>query len=74
VVFEQILSGADVEPEDYLQDQDEWVVVLAGRAVIEVGGDRVELGPSDWVLLPGGVPHRLVEVDAGTNWLAVHVH
>jgi cupin 2 domain-containing protein len=74
VVFEQILSGADVKPEDYLQDQDEWVVVLAGRAVMEVAGDRVELAAGDWVLLPAAVPHRLVEVDAGTNWLAVHVH
>lgn len=74
MIFEQILSGADVEPEDYLQDQDEWVVVLAGRAVMDVGGNRVELATGDWVLLPAGVPHRLVEVDAGTNWLAVHVH
>ena len=74
MVFEQILSGADVEPEDYLQDQDEWVVVLAGRAVMDVGGNRVELATGDWVLLPAGVPHRLVDVDAGTNWLAVHVH
>jgi cupin 2 domain-containing protein len=74
VVFEQILSGADVEPEDYLQDHDEWVVLLAGRAVLEVGGERVELAPAGWVLLPGGVTHRLVEVDPGSNWLAVHIH
>jgi cupin 2 domain-containing protein len=74
VVVEQILSGPDVAPEDYLQDQDEWVTLLAGAAVLEVGGERVELGPGDWVLLPGGVPHRLVEVQSGSNWLAVHVH
>ena len=73
-MVEQILSGPDVAPEDYLQDQDEWITLLAGGAVLEVGGERVELGPGDWVLLPGGVPHRLVEVRSGTNWLAVHVH
>jgi cupin 2 domain-containing protein len=74
VVFEQILSGAGVEPEDYLQDHDEWVVLLAGGAVLDVGGERVGLRPGDWAHLPAGVPHRLVEVDAGSNWLAVHVH
>ena len=74
MVVEQILSGPDVAPEDYLQEQDEWVTLLAGHAVLDVGDERVELGPGDWVLLPGGVPHRLVEVDSGSNWLAVHLH
>ena len=74
MVVEQILSGDDVAPADYLQAQDEWVTLLAGHAVLEVGGERVELGPGDWLLLPGGVTHRLVEVDRGSNWLAVHLH
>ena len=74
MVLEQILSGADVEPEDYLQTHDEWVVLLAGAAVLDVGGELVELGAGDWTVLPAGVPHRLVEVAPGTNWLALHVH
>jgi cupin 2 domain-containing protein len=74
VVIEQILSGPDVEPADYLQDQDEWITVLAGSAALQVGDERVDLGAGDWVLLPAGVPHRLLEVESGTNWLAVHVH
>jgi cupin 2 domain-containing protein len=74
MVVEQILSGDDVAAKDYLQTQDEWVTLLAGHAVLDVGGERVELGPGDWVLLPGGVTHRLVEVDRGSNWLAVHLH
>jgi cupin 2 domain-containing protein len=74
MVVEQILSGDDVAAKDYLQTQDEWVTLLAGHALLDVGGERVELGPGDWVLLPGGVTHRLVEVDRGSNWLAVHLH
>lgn len=42
--------------------------------MLEVGGERVGMGVGDWVLLPAGVPHRLVEVQSGSNWLAVHVH
>ncbi len=74
VVVEQILSGEVEGPLDYLQEQDEWVVVLRGTAVLEVGGQRVDLGAGDWVLLPAHVPHRLVGVEPGTNWLGVHVH
>ena len=73
-MVEQILSGEVGGPLDYLQEQDEWVVVLNGAAVLEVGGQRVELGAGDWVLLPANVPHRLVSVKPGTNWLGVHAH
>lgn len=70
----QILSGRLDAPIDYCQDDDEWVVVLAGSAVLEVGGERVDLGVGDWILLPAGTPHRLVRTDPGTNWLAVHLY
>jgi cupin 2 domain-containing protein len=72
VRVEQILSGALPAPVDYLQDHDEWVVVLAGRAALEVGDEHVELFAGDWVVLPRDVPHRVLKTSPGTNWLAVH--
>jgi cupin 2 domain-containing protein len=74
VVVEQILSAASETPTSYLQEQDEWVVVLAGRASMTVGGEPVDLAPGDWVLLPAGVPHTVERTEQGTSWLAVHVH
>jgi cupin 2 domain-containing protein len=71
---EQILSGRLDVPADYLQEQDEWVVVLEGAATLEVGGETVELAARDWLFLPSGRPHRLVETEPGTSWLAVHVY
>ncbi|CAA9260297.1 MAG: hypothetical protein AVDCRST_MAG10-2715 [uncultured Acidimicrobiales bacterium] len=59
-------------PYDYLQEDDEWVVVLAGTGMVEVDGHRQTLGPGDWAFLPAGVPHRVVCTEAGTSWLAVH--
>jgi mannose-6-phosphate isomerase-like protein (cupin superfamily) len=70
-VVEQILSGRLDAPADYLQDTDEWVVVLAGSASLEVDGEMLELTAGDWVLLPAGTPHRRVETAAGTSWLTV---
>jgi cupin 2 domain-containing protein len=72
VVVEHILSGRVAGPVDYFAAHDEWVVVLAGGALLEVGGEPVELATGDWVVLPADVPHRLVRVDPGTRWLAVH--
>ncbi|HTT85853.1 MAG TPA: hypothetical protein VMF60_00675, partial [Acidimicrobiales bacterium] len=42
-----------------------------GGATLEIGDERLEMGPRDWVLLPAGTPHRLVATDPGTSWLAV---
>ena len=73
VVIEQILSSQLDDPVDYDQDHDEWVVLLAGAAELEVHGDRLTLGPGDWLVLPRGVPHRLVRTTQGSSWLAVRV-
>ena len=74
LVVEQILSAASSEPAAYLQEQDEWVVLLAGRASMIVGGEPIELGAGDWVFLPARVPHAVLRTDQGTSWLAVHLH
>lgn len=68
---EQILSGRLDAPQDYEQDHDEWVVVLAGGAVLEVDGVAHDLVAGDWWFLPAGTPHRLVNTEPGTSWLAV---
>jgi len=73
VRIEQILSAASQVPHDYLQDDDEWVVVLAGGAVLDVDGERRTLATGDWAFLPAGVPHAVIETEAGTNWLAVRL-
>jgi cupin 2 domain-containing protein len=70
--IEQIISGELDAPVDYDQDHDEWVVVLSGRAALEVDGQQVDLFAGEWVLLPAGMPHRLMRTQPGTTWLAVH--
>jgi cupin 2 domain-containing protein len=71
VAVDQILSGRLDGPVDYRQDTDEWVVVLEGGATLDVGDQRLQLGAGDWVLLPAGTAHRLVETHPGTSWLTV---
>jgi cupin 2 domain-containing protein len=72
VVIEQILSGRLAAPLSYDQAHDEWVLLLSGRAVLELAGERLDLTMGDWVQLPAHVPHRLLETQPGTTWLALH--
>jgi cupin 2 domain-containing protein len=72
VTIEYIRSGVLEAPVEYLQNHDEWVAVLEGSAELEVEGAHVSLTAGDWMLLPRGTPHRLLQTTAGTSWLAVH--
>lgn len=61
----------------YDQDWDEWVLLLAGSAVLRLEGDAepVRLGVGDHLLIPARCRHRVEATDSAvpTVWLAVHV-
>jgi cupin 2 domain-containing protein len=75
--LERIVSwGQTSAPgEWYDQEQDEWVMVLAGAARLRVEGNDVhEMSPGDSVLLPAHCRHRVewTDPDRPTVWLALH--
>ena len=74
LVIERIISSAAISPTEYVQPQDEWVVILQGEAAIEVAGELRELCPGDYLFLPAGTPHTVRRVSSGALWLAVHLH
>jgi cupin 2 domain-containing protein len=74
LVVERIISSNDIAHTDYLQPQDEWVVLLQGHATLSVAEAQVELRAGDYLFLPAGVAHRVVQVSSGALWLAVHLH
>lgn len=69
---EHILSGQLEAPVDFVQEDDEWVVLLTGSATVVVADHVHELSGGDWLLIPGGVAHQLCRVTPGSTWLAVH--
>jgi mannose-6-phosphate isomerase-like protein (cupin superfamily) len=44
--------------------EDEIYVVTAGRATIEAGGERAEVGPGAVIYVPAGEVHRFTDVTA----------
>lgn len=74
VHIERIISSASFGPCAYQQEQDEWVVLIKGQAVMDIAGERIELCSGDYVFLPSGLPHSVLNTSDGAVWLAVHVY
>ena len=74
LVVERILSSASITSSEYVQSQDEWVVLLQGNALLDVAGEDIELRTGDYLFLPSGTPHTVQRVSDGALWLAVHLH
>ncbi len=68
----RIVSSDDIEPVEYIQDEDEWVVVLEGEAVLDIDGDTKTLHRGDTLLIPAKTPHNVLQTEKGTLWLAAH--
>lgn len=77
VRIERIVSGGQATPEDqpFVQDADEWVVVLQGAAAIRLEGyAEAALKPGDHLRIPGETKHWVrTDPDEPTVWLAVHL-
>jgi cupin 2 domain-containing protein len=74
LAVERIISSAASVPHQYIQEQDEWVVLLHGEAVLQTAGESFSLKAGDYLFLPAGVPHTVVSTSEGAMWLAVHLH
>jgi cupin 2 domain-containing protein len=75
VSVERILSSDTPDPILYDQAQDEWVLLLQGRATLELAGEILDLAPGDHVFIPAGTPHRVTATHPEPRclWLAVHI-
>lgn len=74
LVIERIISSATTVPTPYVQEQDEWVLLVQGSAVLEIDGVAKSLKAGDYVFLPAQTPHTVTQVSEGALWLAVHLH
>lgn len=72
---ELIVSSGQASPPGFIydQDEDEWVMVLQGNAILEVEGARYELTVGDSLFLPKRTKHHVVftSTEPACLWLAV---
>ncbi len=68
----RIVSSDNLEVTEYCQEEDEFVILLEGRAVLEIEGKRSELKKGDTLFIPSKTRHKVLSAHKGTLWLAVH--
>lgn len=74
----RIVSAGQASPEGFWYDQaeEEFVLLLAGAAGLEIEGEAAprRLGPGDWVHLPPRCRHRVAwtQAEPPTVWVVVH--
>ncbi|APC97490.1 cupin domain-containing protein [Francisella frigiditurris] len=75
VHIEKIISYGQVTPKDnpYIQDHDEWVLVLSGRAELILESKEYTLDTGEYLFIPKGVKHWVTYTECPTVWLAVHL-
>jgi len=75
--IERIVSRGQASAADfwYDQEQDEWVLVICGRARLqfEASGELVDMKAGDYLQIPAHTRHRVdwTDPDQKTIWLAV---
>lgn len=78
VKIERIVSKGHVTPSEqwYDQEQDEWVLVLEGQAILAYPHEKLTLLAGDTVFIPAHTKHRVewTMPDTNTVWLAVHIY
>lgn len=74
LVVERIVSSARAVPTEFVQPQDEWVLLVQGTATLDIAGKAHALQAGDHVFLPARTPHTVTQVSDGALWLAVHLH
>jgi quercetin dioxygenase-like cupin family protein len=70
-----MLSDVRLEPHSVVSEHQhphtQMGMVIEGRAEFTIGGECRVLGPGDMYRIPGGVPHRVVALDAPVRALDV---
>jgi cupin 2 domain-containing protein len=69
----RVVSSSDLEDKLYIQDTDEFVLLLEGEATLDINGEIVTLKKGDNLFIKAKVPHRVLDTKAGTLWLAVYI-
>ena len=75
--IQRIVSQGEATQDDkwYIQEDDEWVIVLQGEAILCFEDDSdIKLSSGDYIHIPAHKKHKVswTSSDEQTIWLAVH--
>jgi cupin 2 domain-containing protein len=69
----RIVSSDRVEPKQYCQEVDEWVILLEGEATLKIDTEIKRLKKGEFLSIPAHTPHEGLTTQKGTLWLALYM-
>ena len=73
IKINRIVSASNVKSTEYIQDEDEWLVLIEGKATLLVNKEEKILQKGDTLFIPAKTPHTVLKTEEGTVWLTVHI-
>ena len=74
IKINRIVSSSDVKSIEYIQDEDEWLVLIEGEATLLIDDKEQRLIKGETLFIPAEVPHKVLKTNDGTVWLTVHIY
>ena len=73
IKINRIVSSDKLDQTEYLQEEDEWLVLLEGEAILLLNNEEKKLSKGDTLFIPSKTVHRVISTQDGTVWLTVHI-
>ena len=73
IKINRIVSSDTLEHIEYMQEEDEWLILLDGQATLLLNKEEKILHKGDILFIPAKVPHTIMKTIYGTVWLTVHI-
>ena len=68
----RIVSSDKLEPKEYCQEEDEFVILLEGKATLEIEGKKTTLNRGESLFIPAKTKHKVLTTQKGTLWIAIY--
>ena len=73
IKINRIVSSNELAETEYIQEEDEWLVLLEGEATLLLDNEKKTLTKGDTLFIPSKALHRVLSTQSGTVWLTVHI-
>jgi cupin 2 domain-containing protein len=73
IKISHIISSSKLKSIEYDQEEDEFVLLLEGEALLEIEGKEKMIKKGEYLFLPAHTKHKVLEVKQNTHWLAIYI-
>jgi len=73
VTINRIVSNRLTDGSWYDQDEDEWLVLVEGAAILWIDNEEKTLKAGDTLFIPANELHRVISTSDNALWLTVHI-